>query len=706
MATEVLDDAFDGEEIEEQQNPADILLGFIESPNIADELDKNVLGELGNKVLREYQIDKTSRADWETQIEEALKLAMQIAEAKTYPWPNASNIKYPLMTTAAIQFAARAYPAIVPASNPVKGKVQGSDKGVPQIGPQGPVMQPGQPGPDGQPGEPQPVWQIEPGAKRKQADRVATHMSWQLMEEMEEWEEDTDKLLHILPIVGLCYRKTWWSKSEGRNVSAFRNAMEVVVNYKAVSLERTPRITEEVPLYPYEITERQRMGVFRDVDLQLPSGDDPDATHEFLEQHRKMDLDEDGYEEPYIVTIHKDSSKVVRIVARFEPEGILMNQEGEIAKIEPVHYYTKYSFLPSPDGSFYDVGFGTLLSPINESINATINQMHDAGTLQNVGGGFINAGLKIKGGALRYKPGEYKMVTVPAGTSMRESVFNLQHPGPSTVLFELLGLMLEAGKDISSVKDVLTGEQGANETATTTLARIEQGLKVFTAIYKRIFRSMKKELKKLAELNAVYLNPDTYFTLLDEEHAIGPKDYDLTGMDIVPVADPASVSDMQKLMRAEFLKEFIGDPMVNGGVARRRIFEAAGIDDIDDLMDVGQPPPPPEVITMMHAADMDVAKLDIEERRLNMEEERMLADLGEVTSRIILNLAKAEAEEVGPQMEFYKAQQSEITKRVTAHAQIEQRRVSDVAKQSGNGNGAKVPQTPGGPPAPGMGTGT
>ena len=217
---------------------------------------------------------------------------------------------------------------------------------------------------------------------------------------------------------------------------------------------------------------------------------------------------------------------------------------------------------------------------------------------------------------------------------------------------------------------------------------------------------MKKELKKLAELNAVYLNPDTYFTLLDEEHAIGPKDYDLTGMDIVPVADPASVSDMQKLMRAEFLKEFIGDPMVNGEVARRRIFEAAGIDDIDDLMDVGPPQTPPEITEKIHQADMDVAKLDIEERRLNMEEERMLADLGEVTSRIILNLAKAEAEEVGPQMEFYKAQQSEITKRVTAHAQIEQRRVSDVAKQSGNSDGAKVSQTLGGPPASGMGTGT
>lgn len=699
MATELLDDTY----AKPRKPKGSVLLGYIDAVNIADDLDSTVLEELGDKVVREYNIDKHSRADWEVQIKAALDLAMQVAEEKSYPWPKASNIKYPLMTTAAIQFAARAYPAIVPASNPVKGKVQGSDKGLPRLDPTGqPMMQPGPPGPDGQP-TPQPVWEIEPGAKRKQADRVATHMSWQLTEEMPEWEEDTDKLLHILPIVGMVYRKTWFSESLERNVSAFRDAMKMVVNYHAVSLERTPRITEEIELYPNEIIERQRMRVFLDVDIPLTVGEDEDAPHEFLEQHRKMDLDEDGYDEPYIVTVHKDTSKVVRIKARFEAKGILVNDKGEIAKIEPIHHYTKYSFLPSFDGSFYDVGFGMLLSPINESINAVINQMLDAGHLQNVGGGFIDGGLRLKGGTLRFKPGEYKQATPSASRSMRDSVFHFDHAGPSAVLFNLLGLMLEAGKDISGVKDILTGEQAANETATTTLARIEQGLKVFTGIYKRIFRSMKQELKKLAELNAVYLNPETYFTLLDEEHAISQKDYDLSGLDIVPVADPASVSDMQKLMRAEFLKEFIPDPMVNGLEVRRRIFDAAGVDDVDDLLNTKPPAPAPEVIQIQHQADMDVANLDLEERKMDLAVEKQLADLGEINSRIILNLAKAEAAEMGPQLQFYKTEADNITKRVAAHANIEQRRVSDMAKQSGNADGAQVPKAPGGPPAPGVG---
>lgn len=682
MATELL----------EEVSPQQILLGYIDSPNIAEDLDDDILGSLGDKVKREYDIDESSRTDWKKRVEEGVKLAMQVTEAKSYPWTNASNIKYPLMTTAAIQFAARAYPAVVPPSNPVKGKVLGSDKGVPQMGPQGPVMQP--PGEDGQPSQ-QPVWDIPPGAKRKQADRVATHMSWQLTEEMEEWEEDTDKLLHILPVVGLCYRKTWFSKTLGRNVSGFRSATEVVVNYNAVSLERTPRITEIIELYPYEVTERIRMGVFIDAQIPLPTGDDRDSPQIFLEQHRFMDLDEDGYEEPYIVTVHKETSKVVRIHARYERDGILVNQKGEIAKIDPVHYYTKYAFLPSFDGSFYDVGFATLLGPINESINASINQMLDAGHLQNVGGGFINAGLRLKGGSLRFKPGEYKMATVPAGTSMRDSVFNLQHPGPSMVLFQLLGLLMEAGKDVSSVKDILTGEQGANETATTTLARIEQGLKVFTAIYKRIFRSMKQEFKKLAELNKVYLNQEVYFTLLDEEHAISQRDYDLSGLDIIPVADPASVSDMQKLMRAEFLKEFMQDPLMRGVEIRRRILDAANVPDSEDLINTEPPPPDPDTIEKMHNADMDVARLDLEEQRFGLEKEKQLAELGEINSKIILNLAKAEAQEVGPQLDFYTKQASEITKRVVAHEQIEQRRVSDMEKQRNNGNGAKVPQTQG-----------
>ena len=651
MTVELTDDAYTGEELQEPQEPEQHpLVALLQAGNVADELSEETLTELGMKVVREYDIDVVSRADWLAKIDKAVDLAMQVAEEKSYPWRKAANVKYPLMTVAAIQFAARAYPAIVPPTNLVKPKMIGKHS----------------------------------DEKREKGDRVATHMSWQLSEEMPEWDEETDKLLHILPIVGWLLRKTWFDPALGRNRSRIVHPKKCVVNYNAMSIETVPRITEEIDLYPYQITEKRRAGTYRDIDLPLVEGEDKDAPHVFLEQHRLVDLDGDGYEEPWIVTVHKESSMVVRIEPRFDETSVVPNEKGEIARIEPIHHYTKYTFLPSPDGSFYDIGFGMLLGPINETINAAINQMLDAGHLQTVGGGFINASLRLRGGTLRFKPGAYKQVTVPAGTSMRDAVFNLDHAGPSAVLFNLLGLLLEAAQDISAVQDVLTGEsQGANETATTTLARIEQGLKVFTAIYKRIYRSLKSEYSKMYDLNARYLDPQTYFTVLDAEQQIGPEDYDKGSFDVVPVADPASVSDMQKLMRAEFLLGFRGDPMVNQQHIRRRAFEAASIDDIDELFEVEQPPPPPELVEAMHRADMDVA-------RLQMEQERHLIDMGEVNSKIILNLAKAEAAEVGPQLEFYKTQAKEITDRMKINEQSEQRRVRDMAGASSNGAGAPV----------------
>lgn len=631
------------------------LFDFTEIDNLLDVVDEKLIEGLGQKVLREYEIDDISRADWKERMKEASKLAMQVVESKTYPWPDASNIKYPLMTTAAIQFAARAYPAVVPATNPVKVKVQGKKS----------------------------------DEKQAKADRVGTHMSYQLLEEMEEWDEDTDKLLHILPIMGFVYRKTYFSKLLRRNVSEMVLPDKVVVNYYAKSLERTPRITEEIELYPNEVRERELSGIFKDQDLPKPDGDDVDAPMKFLEQHRSLDLDDDGYDEPYIVTVHKDSGKVVRIQARFEPEGVFYNRKQEITRVEPVHYYTKYAFLPSLDGSFYDIGFGILLTPINEAINSSVNMMLDAGHLQNVGGGLIANSLRIRGGTLRIGPGEYKQVAVPGGMNMQTAVYRFEHPGPSRVLFELLGMMIEAGKEIGSVKDALTGEAtGPNEPVGTTLARIEQGLKVFTAIYKRVFRSMKREYRKIAMLNAVYLNPETYFMFHDEQGVVGPQDYDLADLDITPVSDPASVSDMQKIHRGQFLMPFAEDPEMNGREIKQRVFESIGIQDIEDLWAKEDPPPPPALIEKMHQSKMDEANLEIEQRRLAMDGEKLLAEMAKLRSETILNIAKAESEESGTQIKAYEAQMSEITDRIMAHAKVDEGRLRSMENKSNNGAGS------------------
>ncbi|MDB5607798.1 MAG: hypothetical protein JWP25_4698 [Bradyrhizobium sp.] len=613
---------------------------WIDDPNIAESLDDETLNKMGALVVREYDIDVSSRADWKTKTEEAMDLAMQVAKEKQFPWPKAANVIYPLVTTAATQFAARAYPAIVNGRNIVKGVVVGEDNGTPQIGPDGtPLMQNGPPNPQtGQP-TPTPVWQIPPGGKRDRADQIGDHMSWQLLDEQPEWEPETDQLLHLLPIVGCVFRKTYFDPGKGRNCSVMVSPLKFVVNYHAKSLETAPRLTEEIELYPLEIEENQRAGTFKEPKTPYGeadgSGGDADKPHVFLEQHRYWDLDEDGYKEPYIITVHKATNQVVRVVARYDAEGIHFSRRNhKIAKIEPVHYYTKYDFIPNPDGGIYSVGFGQLLRPINESINSVLNQLLDAGTLANTGGGFIGKGLSMNAGAVRFQMGEFKTVNVQGGV-LKDNIVPMPFPGPSPVLFNLLGFLVEAGKEIAAVKDVLTGDQKAsNVPATTTLALIEQGLKVFTAIYKRVHRSLKAEYAKLYRLNRVYGDEQSQYKVGDTWKTILKQDY-VNGSGVEPVSDPTMVSDMQKMGRAQFLLGFRQDPNVNGVEVLKRAFSAADIDNIPALINE-QPAPNPMLaikgmeLDQKHAEHLSKARLD------------RAAELDKM-SHAILNLAQADA---------------------------------------------------------------
>jgi chaperonin GroES len=581
---------------DDAERPHDKLTRWIKSKNIAADLDTETLSKIGVRVVKEFDIDEDSRSDWKEKTERAMDLAMQVAKEKQFPWPRAANVIFPLMTTASIQFAARAYPAIVQNRSVVKGVVIGPDDGQPVIDPQ--TQQPAmQMGPDGQP---QPVWQVPPGAKQNRADEIGAHMSWQLLDEMPEWESETDTLLHILPIVGCDFRKSYFDPGKARNCSLRVSAMKLTINYKARSLETAPRLTEELEFYPNEIEEKFRSDEW--IEPETPFGiatggqdGDEDAPHIFLEQHRWWDLDDDGYREPYIVTVHKESNQVVRIVVRYEESGVHFREsDHKVARIDPVHYYTKYDFLPNPDGGIYGIGFGQLLRPINEAVNTTLNQMIDAGTLQNTGGGFIGKGLSMNAGAIRFSLGEYKVVNVAGGT-VRENIIPMVWPGPSTVLFELLGMLIEAGKEIASIKDVLTGENagGPNTPATTTLAIIEQGLKVFSAIYKRVHRGLKAELAKLYRLNRVYGEQEAQYKVGNEWRTINRQDYE-QGSGVEPISDPTMVSDMQRLGRAQFLMQFMQDPMCDPHEIRHRILTAASIDNIDKVL-LRQAPPNPVI---------------------------------------------------------------------------------------------------------------
>ena len=325
---------------------------ILSSQNIAESLDKDQLIFIGNQVSEGYDNDLSSRKDWEKDLTNWTELALQISNDKTYPWPNAANIKYPLLATAAMQFAARAYPTLVPSNGKiVKCKVIGSD---PQ------------------------------GEKAARAKRVSTHMSYQLMDEMDDWEEDMDKLLITLPIAGTCFKKTYWDSSKQRNCSKLVLPKTLVVNYWTRNIEDAERITEIFHLSKRKITERINQELYLDVDLGDPQQEvndpttsvnrafqrntsDDDATpYLVLEQHTYFDLDGDGYPEPYIVTVEEATKKVLRIVARFNEQGVMVNDKNKVMAIEATQYYTKYGFIPNPDGGFYDIGFGRLLGPTKQ----------------------------------------------------------------------------------------------------------------------------------------------------------------------------------------------------------------------------------------------------------------------------------------------------------------------------------------------------
>ncbi|HDY89970.1 MAG TPA: hypothetical protein ENH82_17850, partial [bacterium] len=427
------------------------------SDNLAEEFEDKDLDDIGRIVWEGYDVDELSRADWLESMEEAFDLAMLIMEQKDGPFTKSSNIKYPMLATACIQFSARAYPNFVKGLDVVKAIPIGKD---------------------------------ENGEKADRAKRIGEHMSYQCISEMEEWEEDTDKLLTILPIPGCVFKKTYFDSGLGRNVSAFVSAKNLVINYHAKSMETVPRKTEIIPLYPNEIEERMLDKRFLDIELgnpqstmdkkEEPPGNDPDQQHIFLEQHTYMDFDDDGYKEPYIITIHRDTHKVVRIVRRFELDDIKMSDDGtKIIRITGFQHYTRFLFMHAPDGSIYGWGYGKILTPINRSVNTNINQLNDAGSMDNHQGGFIGGGIQFGkdrgGGVVKFTElGEWKKVGF-TGDDIRKHLFPLPTKGPSTVLLSLLELMINMGDRIG-VSEIMSGEQSnAAERPTTTLARTLAG---------------------------------------------------------------------------------------------------------------------------------------------------------------------------------------------------------------------------------------
>ena len=564
--------------------------------NLAEELDDDTLISIGNDVVEGYETDKASREPWEKDLKSWTELALQISGNKTYPWPNAANIKYPLLATAAMQFAARAYPTLVPSDGKiVKCRVIGFD---------------------------------HDGEKTKRAERISKHMSYQVLEEMEDWEEDMDKLLICLPIAGTCFKKTYWNPNKQRNCSILVLPKTLVVNYFCRRLEEAERITEVLTQTKRKVKELQNQGLYLDVKLSDPSVGTEDPTKSIneafqnttsednttpyivLEQHTYLDLDQDGYSEPYIVTVELDSHKVLRIIPRFNGDSVLVDEKNKVISIEATQYYTKYSFIPNPDGGFYDLGFGRLLGPLNNSANTIINQLVDAGSLSNLQSGFIGKGLRIKMGETKFVPGEWKAVNA-TGDDIKKQIFALPVREPSDVLFKLLDLLLKSGKELASVAEIFVGKMpGQNTPATTTMATIEQGMKVFTSVYKRVYRSLASEFKKIYKLNREYMNNEEYISVLDEP--VQQEDYKGPENDIYPGADPTAVSSQEKQAKIQAVMQLLQLGTIDPMAVTMLYLEAHEIPNPGQLMKQPQPQPDPKMEAIKAKAQVDQQKAQID----------------------------------------------------------------------------------------------
>ena len=562
----------------------------IEATDLTDRFTDADLKTLGGWVLDGYKADNDSRRQWLTRLESAMNLALQLQEEKTFPWAGAANVKFPLVTIACMQWHARAYPTLLQGPNVVQCRVFGADP---------------------------------EGKKTERARRVSEYMSYQLLEDDPSWEEESDRMMLMLPLLGCVFKKSFKNPSKGRNVSEVVNPKDLVMNYWATSVEDCERKTHIIPLTRNQIHTNILGEIFRDVseeswlnsaptpstspemakrDRRLgmtPPQPDRTTPYEGLEQHVRLDLDQDGYAEPYIITVEKNSGCVLRIVFNARKEGIVRTSEGEIIRIRSDEYFTKFSFIPSPDGGIYDVGFGVLLGPLNEAVDSLINQLIDAGTLATTAGGFLGRGIKIRGGEYSFRPFGWQRLD-STGEDISKSIFPMPTREPSSVLLQLLSLLIDYTNRMSGSTDIMVGENpGQNTPAQTSQLMAEQGAKINSAIYKRVWRSFKNEFEKLYLLfkDSAPIEPMNYGTgqgLIAKEDFGGPSDA------VRPAADPHLASDGARLQQAIMIKQAA---MTGGGydheAVERNFLQAAKVQNMDVLykgLKAIPAPPPPKVM--------------------------------------------------------------------------------------------------------------
>lgn len=610
------------------EKPLKLDASVASAPNLTDRFSEVDLRRIATCVQDGYADDLRSRESWLRRSNAGMDLAMQITEEKSSPWPGCANVAFPLVTIAALQFHARAYPAIMNGGDVVKCRTT-----------------------------------FEPTVEEEAlADRVGRYMSYQVLEEDASWEEGQDRLLLNYAIVGCAFKKSYYSPNEGTIVGELVLAQDLVLDYYAKSVESCRRKTHHYPLHRNAILEgiRAAKPIYRDVsqapwflaggspaedesnrDGTVPPPRTPATPFTILEQHCWLDLDGDGYEEPYVVMVEKGSQEVLRIAARWErDEQVSRNLRKQVVSIQATEYFTKYGFIPSPDGSIYDMGFGTLLGPLNETVSSAINQLLDSGTMSVAAGGFLGRGAKIKGGIYTFSPFEWKRID-STGEDIAKSVYPLPVREPSMVLFNLLSLLIDYTNRISGATESMVGENpGQNTPAETSRSMVEQGMKVYAAIFKRTWRSMKEEFKKRYTLNAFFA-PMKYRQLF-----LGDPNR------ICPAADPNIVSDSERFMRASAIAQRASTtPGYDPAAVEENFLRALRVDNWKRFyrgVDPQNPPKDPRV--QIEEMRLQAKAADLEQRKLEfvatlMEEQRMnQAELIKMQAEVVKLMAEAEGE--------------------------------------------------------------
>lgn len=646
------------------------LLGFIGQDNLTDIIldmpeGEQMLQLLARQVCQDADRDLDSMTDWSQAIENGRDVAKQEFHGKSEPWEGAANFKSPNILEASVSFGDRAATELLRGKNILKIDITG--KKTPE--------------------------------KEQSSKNVSEYMNWQLNYEMEDWRDRHESLLYKVAETGTLFKKTYFDPIEKINRSDLIQYPNFIVNQAVESMHDCPSFTEVMDVPRYKVTEYQRAGIWRDVDIygnaenedalegsnaQQDVTEALDNEERFYEQRCLYDLDGDGYPEPYIVTVHVQSQKIVRIIPRFHANDIIVrNAEGktgiagriqgddlDIVRIKPFKDITKYEFVKSCEG-FLSLGYLHILCAIVKAVNSTTNQLLDSGSLANLQGGFLARGFRKKMGNLKMKPGVWEATEISA-QDLRNGVMPHQFKEPSTVLYQLREMLENQSKELTVNMD-MQGILSPNAPATTTLALIQENMVPMSAIMKRIISSESEEFKRLFELNSIYIDPEEYRRVLDDDNADYKRDFDLFSLDIMPTANPEMSSRMQRLQQADVMMSQAQVIALSGGDVRpiyENWFDAIGADYM-----VGQVWPDPNEVSQEQAARMEqiqkqqrqqemlvAIEVDQAERELVIKEKLAkadfalkLADLRKKESEIILNLEKAETEQVKNQIDMYTA---------------------------------------------------